>query len=42
MNTNNFLSCKNMDIKKNDADDFDLAGKKLRERIEDLLEVKLN
>ena len=24
------------------GDDFDLAGKKLRERIEDLLEVKLN
>ena len=39
------LLCKNMNTnrsEKNDVDDFDLVGKKLRERIEDLLEVKLN
>ena len=29
-------------IEKNYVDEFDLAGKKLRERIEDLLEVKFS
>ena len=37
-----FLLCKNINTEKNDVDDFDFAGKKLRERIEDLLEVKLS
>ena len=29
-------------LEKNYVDEFDLAGKKLRERIEDLLEVQLS
>ena len=39
-----FYGCKNMNtirLEKN-VDEFDLAGKKLRERIEDLLEVKFS